>query len=198
MIYDNVTFMMCLPRSRSAWLAEFLAYAAYTLHDPLAECESIEDLGRKIDHAMTISPDLPVFVADTSAVYFAREIHERFPNARYLFVYREYEAVYRSLQKAGLTGLTKRRLAEMLERWSFAFRALDSEDEFCYKTSFVNLNNELRNIWRFVGLRPSFNETYASGMAQRNITVPTIAQMQRARPDKMAKLFQSIGLDYVG
>lgn len=198
MRYDNVTFMMCLPRSRSAWLAEFLAYGAYTLHDPLADCENIEELGRKIDRALTISPDLPVFVADTCAVYFAREIRERFPHARYLFVYREYEAVYRSLQKAGLTGLTKRRLGEMLERWSIAFRVLDSKYEFCYEVSFVNLNNELRNIWRFVGLRSSFNEPYASCMTQRNIQIPAIAQMQRAHPEKMAKLFKSVGLDYIG
>lgn len=58
--YDNVTFLVCLPRSRSAWLAAFLKPVAWTTHDPLKRCESIDELGLRIDAILAAYPNQTV------------------------------------------------------------------------------------------------------------------------------------------
>lgn len=204
MRYDNVTFMMTLPRSRSAWLCQFLRPAGVAaLHDPLGQCASIDELGEKIDTEMELlknwcQPETAVFVADTSAVMFFSEIDKRFPFARYLFVYRNYDDVRRSLKRAGLNGLSRNRLGWMIEQQAAANRLCEREDKFHYRVDFPYINENLRNIWRFVGVRSMFDPAYADRMASVNIQVSPEDQAARMRPDKMVELYASIGLDYVG
>ena len=50
MAYEHLTIMLSLPRSRSAWMAEFLRpLCVSAMHNPLQQCASIAELGQKID-----------------------------------------------------------------------------------------------------------------------------------------------------
>jgi len=73
------TFLiLCRPRSRSAWLANFLTYgdASFCLHEGLLGCASLAELARRLQ-------DLPARVvgaADTGLIHFADEIANEIAN----------------------------------------------------------------------------------------------------------------------
>ena len=97
--YEHVTFMLSLPRSRSAWMTEFMRpFVALALHNPLQQCATINELGEKIDAA----PGGRVFVADVSAMFFFDELLLRFPGARYVVVHRPAREVELSMQRLGI------------------------------------------------------------------------------------------------
>lgn len=200
MRYDNVTFMMTLPRSRSAWLCRYLEPAAITFHDLLATCDSIDELGRIIDSTIRVdnAQDYPLFVADTSAVLFHAQIMDRFPGARYLFVYRDLNKVYESLWANGMRGLTRKRLRSWRLAQLDAWTRCNSRQEFRYDVQFDLMNTHLHNLWRFIGARTLFDQDYTNRMILKHVSIPAAVQAEHLNPAKVAKLFRSIGLDYVG
>lgn len=99
MAYEHLTIMLSLPRSRSAWMAEFLRpLCAATLHNPLQQCASIEELGSKIDAL----PSGRVFVSDVAALFFFNRLLVRFPGAQYLVVHRAACQVEHSMKRLGI------------------------------------------------------------------------------------------------
>lgn len=109
MSYEHLTIMLSLPRSRSAWMAEFLRpLCAATLHNPLQQCDSVEELGRKIDAL----PEGRVFVSDVAAMFFFSRLLTRFPGARYLVVHRAACEVERSMRNIGISPPINIRKAE--------------------------------------------------------------------------------------
>ena len=109
MAYEHLTIMLSLPRSRSAWMAEFLRpLCAASLHNPLQQCESIEELGRKVDAL----PTGRAFVSDVAALFFFDRLLLRFPGAQYLVVHRAACEVEHSMQKLGITPPLNIRKAE--------------------------------------------------------------------------------------
>lgn len=201
--YDNVTFYIGLPRSRTAWLCAFLKRGnAFCSHDPLKTCESIEDLAKQyVDpfvQASSRSPS-PFFIADTSAAFFFDEIYERFPNARYLVVRRALSGVIKSLRASTqieLDAVTSR----MLKICKFDVDGAADfliADRSAYKR-IVDYNNlsdpqELRNIWRFVGNTTPLSDEYAQEMLNTNITIPWEEQRRKTNVEKVRKLFASAG-----
>lgn len=190
--YDNLTFMMCLPRSRSAWLAQFLKPVAWTMHDPLVNCASIDEFGSKLD-CILANYERPVFVADTMAVMFFDQLGARFPDAKYLFVKRDPRDVRSSLRQAGMSSPIERQLSAMLH----AEAVSDARCDLAYKVWFNDLNNRLLNIWRFVGDGKLLNRDYALNMSTANIQVPPDEQAQRIDHNKVRRLFSSIGINYL-
>lgn len=185
---EGLTFLVCLPRSRSAWLASFLSKGASTWHDPLVQCASISELRRKIE-----APGVR-FVADTSAAFFLPALHEEFPEAKYLFVQRDPSEVRKSLSAAGMSAAdvsTHFRYFNGACEYATA-RELDVE---C--VSYNSMNDKLRSIWRFVcGMQP-FDEAYAARMAGTNVQVSVADQIARVDPQKMHELFSTIGRSYL-
>lgn len=109
MKYAHVTFMLCLPRSRSAWMAEFMRpFCAMSLHNPLQQCATIEELAQRIDAA----PEGKVFVADVAAMFFFDQLVVRFPGAQYLVVHRPAREVELAINKLGLSPPLNIRAAE--------------------------------------------------------------------------------------
>lgn len=192
MQYDNVTFLMCLPRSRSAWLATFLKPVAWTMHDPLVECESIDELGCKIDNVLRMYPGRPMFVADTMGALFFSDISARFINAKYLFVKRDPHDVRRSLSEAGMSSPILKHV-DALQHAESVSRA---RRDFSMTVDFDDLNNRLLNIWRFVGDGSFLNRDYALRMSSSNIQVPADEQAQRINHNKVRRLFSTIGINY--
>lgn len=185
--YDNVTFLVCLPRSRSAWLTTFLKPCAWTMHDPLKQCESIDELGIKIDELLSHNSDLHIFVADTSAALFFSDIGRRFPDAKYLFVRRSVQDVERSLrnqdQKVGSTiGYADRCFRN-------AVRLSSARSDLAMMIDYEKIDDRLRNIWRFVGNGNLLSPTYAEKMRATNIQIPFSQQHEETDMRKARKLF---------
>lgn len=191
--YDNVTFMMCLPRSRSAWLAQFLKPVAWTMHDPLKQCESIDELGSRIDTVLAVHHDQAMFIADTGAALFNAAISARFLNAKYLFVRRPTGEVRRSLANAGLAVPP-----ELLERYETDFeRALivcRARRDLMLEVDYAEIDQRLLNIWRFVGNANLLSMDYAERMKGHNVQIPFAEQRAKTDIRKTRRLLSSIGI----
>jgi hypothetical protein len=188
MYYGNVTFLLCMPRSRSAWLCEFLRPVAHTMHDPLKRCASIDELGEMIDGLLRQDPLHPVFVGDTAATFFHDQIVERFPCARFLFVLRSFEDTAQSLRLLGLPDHGLHAARKLL------MDALDSiVRDTCYQkfVGYDAINGELLNIWRFVGGLTELPEDYRKRMIMTKIEVPFSTQNRNTDLGKVSRLFQT-------
>jgi hypothetical protein len=191
--YDNVTFLMCLPRSRSAWLTQFLKPVAWTMHDPLKQCASIEELASKIDEVLFLNPGRPIFIADTAAVLFFGDVSRTFPDAKYLFVDRPLPEVAASLKDEGVD-----LPPEIGQRYESAFhRALltsRARCDFRMEVAFDQIDRRLLNIWRFVGGDPIMSREYAERMCGTNIQIPFDQQRSLTDRRKVRRLFSTIGI----
>lgn len=84
------------PRSRTAWLAQFLSYGPWTAgHDELRHCRSLEDVTSWLAQPCTGS-------VETSAAPFWRLIPSILPNARVVTLRRPVPDVVDSLRRGGL------------------------------------------------------------------------------------------------
>jgi len=77
--------VITLPRSRSAWLAEWLGAE----HEALSRIGSLDELTAE-------------GIVDTGSALFFDGLWHRWPNARYLFVFRDIRDIARSCERAGL------------------------------------------------------------------------------------------------
>jgi hypothetical protein len=91
-------FVIALPRSRTAWLCNWLSEVADCFHEPLVECAGVPDLQRML------APYCAglVVVADTGFPFVIEALLDRFPKARFIVVQREAAAVARSLAQLGI------------------------------------------------------------------------------------------------
>jgi hypothetical protein len=103
--YSPVTFLLCNPRSRSAWMNKVFAEVAVCgEHDPLRHMSSIAgDFREYVDGllAKRHHPEQRVFIADSGAAMFTHRLAQTFPGARFLFVLRSPNDVALSLTKMG-------------------------------------------------------------------------------------------------
>lgn len=157
MYYGNVTFMLCMPRSRSYWLSKLFGggfadgnYGTKAFHEPLSNCESIKELGALIDGHLCAHQTRPMFIADTSAVFFFDSIVQRFPRCKFLVVKRNYHDVYTSLEKAGFSP-TPSSLMLSFNALNRCVHKLRQGHNYSFETHYHSLNNNLMDIWRFVG-----------------------------------------------
>lgn len=188
MYYGNVTFLLCLPRSRSAWLCEFLSPVAITMHDPLKACESIDELGERVDECLTKYPERPVFIGDTAAVLFLPQIMRRFPCARYLIVMRDSWEVEASLKRLGLaTDYIIDAGAEL----ACAEDQVTRERCMRHTIMYEDLDRELLNVWRFVGGVTEPIPSYISRIRDKHIEVPLHIQRTKTNWRKVGALFDT-------
>lgn len=81
-----------LPRSRTAWVANYLTYGdMFCLHDALVNWDDLK------------LPDVEYAgIADSGASLFQDNLSERFPDAKWIIIERNYTDVQASLKKMGL------------------------------------------------------------------------------------------------
>lgn len=101
---DRLVFVIAMPRSRTAWLCEMFKPYMVTWHDPLKRCESIDELGQRVDRALfnTEARAQRLMIADTAACFFMPEIVQRFPGAKFIVIERPYRDVCQSLSAKGV------------------------------------------------------------------------------------------------
>ena len=93
-------FIIGLPRSRTAWLANFFTHGpSYCYHDPLVECESLDDLDK-----MEIQTDTEyVGFSDAAFSLMLDRLSVAYPFAPKIIVHRPLHIVRSSCEKVGLT-----------------------------------------------------------------------------------------------
>lgn len=183
--YSHVTFMLSLPRSRSAWMAEFMRPFIVSMHNPLQQCASIDELGTRIDNA----PKGRVFVSDVAALFFFEKLLIRFPGAKYLIVHRPAHEVEHSMSKLGVAPPINLRSAE--KRLISIGNALRGRGD-CMSGTFFELNSPeyMKMIARFVlGMVPPYD--YYLRMQRRNVQVSIADQAARTDMLKQRQLFRS-------
>lgn len=196
--YSNVTFTMSLPRSRTAWLAETFAVGALTLHDPLKQCASIDELKARVDHERSKWHG-PILVVDTAAVFFFNTIQDKFPGARFLFIRRLPADVVDSLLNAfvgeHLKNVSVMRFQNAIAKADQAYFLARTEvlpSGSVFKTVlFEDLSNleTLRQIWMFIRCHGSPAAGWFERMIATNVQVPFWAQAARTDRVKVTKLF---------
>ncbi len=81
-------FVTGLPRSRTAWLANFLTCGdAFCFHDGLKYCRELEDLKKVFKRTSTSY----VGNSDSALVLFYHELRDMFPGSKWLLVYRNFK-----------------------------------------------------------------------------------------------------------
>lgn len=194
MYYGNTTFVIALPRSRTAWMAETFAQDAFTMHDPLKECESIGELKNKVDRTLGYVDDsrvrihIPLIVIDTAAMFFYPEINERFPGARYMFVRRQPNDVMRSLAKAGQP---TQAIAEANKYYNAARGMANVDKHMSMIVQYEDLDNRkvLFNMWRFFGCLDEPPAGWFDEMSAKNVQIPFSEQQRMTNSAKVSKLF---------
>lgn len=190
MRYEHVTFMLCLPRSRSKWLTEYLNPISLTMHDPLKACASIEELRERVDARMKYLPSLPIFVADTAAIFFIDQVCEQFPGCRFLFVGRNPLDVHASVMKAGGNA---EGLREAVDAYADALAYVVDRPNRTLYVRFEDVDKEALAIWNYVGGvfardRPP-KPGYTEEMISRNIQLEPSVQRRLVNIGKVTRLF---------
>lgn len=182
--YEHATFMLSLPRSRSAWMAEFLRpFVAVSMHNPLQQCASIEELGQKVDAA----PPGRVFISDVSAMFFFDQLLIRFPGARFLVVHRPAHEVENSMRRLGVhPPLNVRSAEKQLVEIGLGLRGRDD----AMTGTFFELNSPqiVQAIAKFAtGVDVPYSHYLR--MKDRNVQVPVSEQIRRTDIAKQRLLF---------
>lgn len=184
MAYEHLTIMLSLPRSRSAWMAEFLRpLCVSSMHNPLQQCASVAELGQKIDQ----QPPGRVFVSDVAALFFFDQLLARFPGAQYLVVHRAASEVEFSMQKQGIQPPLNVRKAE---RQLLDIAAHIRPHHWAMTGTFFELHSPqiLMAIAKFA-TGHAVEPRYLHQMMQRNVQVPIHEQIARTDMVKQRQLF---------
>lgn len=182
--YNRLTIMLSLPRSRSAWMAEFLRpFCSASRHNPLQQCASIEELGQKIDAL----PPGRVFVSDVAALFFFDKLLMRFPGAQYLLVHRPAHEVEHSMHKLGIQPpLNIRKAERQLHDIALHIRS----HPWAMTGTFFELNSPaiLAAIAKFA-TGADVPPRYLFQTMNRNVQVPINEQIARTDVQKQQILF---------
>jgi hypothetical protein len=161
--------VVALPRSRTAWLAAWLGVE----HEPLASLDSLDNL--------------PDGVVDTASALFFPAIYRRWPDARYLFVFRDIADVLASMQSVNqpIHGLPA--AAQRMESLYHAARGHDNVRAI----RFDQLSDlpTLCAAWAHLKGTP-FDAERASQMIVENIQADLAAIAARVEPLRLQKMLR--------
>jgi hypothetical protein len=92
----NTFFITGFPRSRTAWLANFLTYGdSFCFHEATKYSNEIRD----IKELFQSTSKLYVGNSDSYIPFFAQALHSLFPDAKWVFIERDMDDVARSLNR---------------------------------------------------------------------------------------------------
>lgn len=179
-------FIIALPRSRTAWLSAFLTTdAGKCLHDPLSQCESLDDL-----KSLMVSYEA-IGCVDTSSPLFFNAIYARWPDAKYLFVFREPLEIAASLDALGMPS---GEVQKMQVRMNSAYLSV-RERENVRALPYFHLSQlpALGAIWEFLIGTP-FDADRAERMIPMNIQIDPRQALADCDEERILKLLRSTGV----
>ncbi|AHB12053.1 hypothetical protein Sano_33 [Xylella phage Sano] len=185
--YHDLTIMLSLPRSRSAWMEAFVrpgtGHGCASLHNPLQQCASINELGLVVDGM----PPGPAFISDVAAMFFFDHLVVRFPGAKFLIVHRPAREVAHSMETLGITPpLDLRKAEKQLIEIASSIR----HNPWVLTGSFFELHNPslLSAIYKFVTGKV-VEPRHLHAMMKTNVQVSLEEQIRRTDIQKQRILF---------
>lgn len=164
---DEHFIILGLPRSMTAWVSCFLTCGEVFCQHELAEKMPIEDI---IDEIR--SPIFPVSgVCDSGLMIHWELLMEKFPNARFVYIDREYEDVVESF--CGVTGLSTSQCMEaLMPITSEACNFLQEEGSY-EKFAFDELQTEdgARRLWNYCAPHHPLPPAHLRKMMSLKVTV---------------------------
>jgi len=129
-------FILGLPRSRTAWLANWFTYGpSVCLHDPSMVAKDVGELARLLHDEMGNYPSAGyIGTSDSANVVWFWDLARCFPAARFLIVRRDVEQCIKSVEAQGLLEAAKTLLWAhashelILQRMPERVRTLDFDD----------------------------------------------------------------------
>lgn len=133
-------FIFCLPRSRSAWIANLLTWGpSLCYHELIPECPDFSDFAKAFDRPGITGN------ADSTNVLFCDYIFSAFPEARYVWIDRNPDDIDESVKNIG----TEMMLPEEMKRLASAVR-LDIAKRGHLLLDFDNWSPEsTRKLWEW-------------------------------------------------
>jgi hypothetical protein len=164
----NTFFICALPRSRTAWLANFLSYnACHCFHEPFNEY-AIEDLTA----LFRSTGKQYVGISDGLNTLFIERLLKVFPTAKLVVVRRPAVEVTKRMAELGFS------CPELIERMD---KELDRIEEK-YNPFVVNFHNfDAPGIWNFLMPEVPLNKERTEMLETFNITVPTLVIIRKAK-----------------
>lgn len=159
-------FILCLPRSRSAWLANFLSYGnSHCFHEGLVGCENVQDLREN----MEFTGYEVVGNSDCGNILFIDEIIKEFDDAKFVVVHRNAKDVYDELDSIGLPEHGLVQLAE---------QKLKEFDVSAMHVDFNMTTEDASALWEFC-TGTKCNKDRLEMLDRMDISVPVEKQIQR-------------------
>ncbi len=155
-------FITGLPRSRTAWLANlFTTDTTLCLHEPQNAC-SIEELVQR--HA-----GVRLGISDAGLTFRFRELRERFPEARWVYVHRPPGEVLESLVRFVDPCVTRPMLGQMLARHAEAEAGINCDALKHVWFEQLGDREVIRQAWEWLLPEIPFNEARVAMLQGLNI-----------------------------
>lgn len=146
---DRQPFFICaLPRSGTAWLANFLTWGdCFCFHEGLCGCESLAQLQARFDRARTPF----VGCSDTALAHVLPAVYQHWPDAKYVFLSRDVDDVCASLERLKLPTAA---IGDMLLPFWWGFSNIPNSMTIEYETLFSSAT--MKDVWAFLELEDPF------------------------------------------
>lgn len=155
MSYEHVSIALHMPRSRSQWLTYFMGFGCVAWHDPMRHCAHPLDLVRLIDEWTAKNPGRRLFIADTLAGSFGKQLIAALPKAFIFKIERPIEEVRASMARVcgtdvgGAYGVSQHQ------------RRLEAVDVLSYQSARLNEEGLAYALWgRVTGDEPLPFDTF--------------------------------------
>lgn len=144
----NLFFIISLPRSGTAWLANFLTWGdSFCYHEALFGCRHLSDLDKSFSRPGT----QVVGNADTSAALLLPALLKRYPKAKFIFVIRHMQEVADSLEAIGLDDSSLELVANPIH-WGVD----NIENKLVVPFDRLFTIHTAIEIWNFIGIKDPF------------------------------------------
>lgn len=188
-------FIVGLPRSRTAWLANLLTYGpAFCLHDGLRDCETPDELATRLAATGALWPG----DADPALPLFFRKIHARWPGARYVFIHRDPRQAREAYVRATKSLVTRKEAIKHFDALEPALLAMKTalRGQHVLEIEFERLEfrESARAIWQHCVPGTEFNAARWELLHRLRVEVipAKAADVDRARVDRLARAAEDL------
>ncbi|HZQ45563.1 MAG TPA: sulfotransferase [Verrucomicrobiae bacterium] len=190
----NPFFIISLPRSRTAWLANLLTYGDYSFchHEATRYCQTLEELNDLMDgdewHQGNSDSCLVTWGVDN--------ILKMWPSARFVFIYRDSVECNRSYKAAfpeivSRCPNTERVLIELMLQMKELRNKLEPERVLAVSYPQLEQTKYIREIWEFCLPGLPFPVQRVNMLQQMRVDTIFQKMMQNVHP-KLQKQFQKL------
>lgn len=181
-------FVFCLPRSRSAWLANLLSTeSVMCLHEALIGCASPSDMETQL-----LATGMPIAgSADTGIMMLVEDIVELYPDARFVVLCRDLTKFPEQMARMKVA---PKQTIQMLKSFNHASDYLSALGD---QTIFVNSTDlddypACQRIWEHIGMATTLNPMRWAML--RDMKVETIMSRMEERVSEHIEAVKALGL----